>query len=247
MSAVDSFIYFPALPPELRLQIWTQALSVRSVWAAVRNDTADRDLNASNLPLTMAYVGAAPYLVGLSCREARRLLEQLYEGPIRGPFSGLTPSRSYWVDLDTTVVYLGDFFDMTTVLDSFGADKLSKLKHVALPWYQFGNLARACQHLTTLCPALRTLIIQRGEVEAATKRPFPQTLSLETATYYATIPEYSGPELGYEDLDVAHFRSLLLEYFGDTPPRLHLLSPDSLHHSISQRADILPTVWDLQR
>lgn len=152
------------------------------------------------------------YIVGLSCREA--LLEQFYVGPIRGPFSGLTPSRSYWTQRSSS--YLGDFFDTTTVLNSFGADKPSKFKHVALPWYQFGNLARACQHLATLCPALRTLIIQCGEAGAATKRPFPQTLSLETAAYYATIPAYTGPELGCEDLDVAHFRSLLLEYFGDT-------------------------------
>ena len=238
MSAGNSFIYFPALPLELRLQIWAQALSVRSVWA---------DLTASNLPFTMAYIGAAPYLVGLSCREARRLLEQFYVGPIRGPFNGLTPSRSSWVDLDTTVVYLGAFFATTTVRKTFGADERSKFKHVALPWYQFGNLARTCQHLAMLCPALRTLIIQRGEAQAATERPFPQTLSLEAAAYYATIPAYTGPELGCEGLDVAYFRSLLLEYFGDTPPRLHLLSRDSLHHSISQRADILPTVSDLQR
>ena len=232
MSALDSFNYFHALPPELRLQIWGEALSVRSVWAAVRNYNADRDLSANRLPFIMVYIGPAPYLAGLSSREARRLLENPYVKPIRGLFSGLaTSTGSYWVDLDTTVVYLGDSSDLTTVLNSFGADELSKFKHVALPWYQFGRLARTCQRLATMCPALRTIIIQRSETEAVTNRPLRQPLSLETAAYYATIPEHAGPELGYEKLDAPHFRSLLLEYFGDSPPRLHLLSPDSANRS----------------
>lgn len=79
MSAADSFIYFHALPTELRLQIWGEALAVRSVWAAVRNYSADRDLSASRLPFIMVYIGPAPYLAGLSFREARRLLEQSCE------------------------------------------------------------------------------------------------------------------------------------------------------------------------
>ena len=91
--------------------------------------------------------------------------------------------------------------------------------------------SRAYEHLATMCPALRTLIIQRGDMEAATRRPFHQSVSLETAAYYATILEYTGPDLGYEELDNAHFRSLLLQYFGDTHSRLHLLS---LHSAIVQ-------------
>ena len=71
MSAADSFTYFHALPLELRLQIWREALSVRSVWAAVPNDSANRSLSTSRLPFNMAYIGPAPYLVWLSRREAR--------------------------------------------------------------------------------------------------------------------------------------------------------------------------------
>ena len=242
MSA-DSFIYFYGLPLELRLQIWRQALSVRSVWAAVHKDSAGRGSSARRLPFTMVYIGPAPYQVGLSCREARRLLEQSYVKPILGPFSGLTTNAgAYWIDLGMTVVYLGDISDATTVLNSFDAEELARFKHVALPWHRFGNLARTCQHLAAMCPALRTLIIQRGETEAATNQPISPALSLETAAYYTTIPEYAGPELGYGELDAAHFRSLLLEYFGDTPPRLHLLSPDSATVRIDPPADLPRTV-----
>ena len=201
---------------------------MRSVWAAVRNYNTDGDLSASRLPFIMVYIGPAPYLAGLSSREARRLLEQSYVKPIRGLSSGLaTGVGSYWVDLDITVVYLGDSSDATTVLNSFGSDELSKFEHVALPWCQFSWLARTCQCLATTSPALRTIIIQRSETEAATNQPLRQPLSLETAAYYATIPEYAGPEFGYEELDVPYLRSLLLEYFGDSPPRIHVLPPDS--------------------
>ena len=82
-----------------------------------------------------------------------------------------------------------------------------------------------------MCPALCTIIIQRSETEAPTNLALRQPLSLETAAYYATISEYAGPELGYEKLDAPHFRSLLFAYFGDSPPRLHFLSPDSANRS----------------
>ena len=222
MSAADSFVYFHALPPELRFQIWGEALSVCSVWAVVRSDNAARDTSARFLPFTMVFIGPAPYSAGLSSREARRLLEQSYVKPIRGPFSGLaTSAGSYWVNLNTTVVYLGDCSsDAEPVLNSFGTDELSKFKHVALRWYEYGRLARTCQRLATLCPALRTIIVQRSVT-------FRQPLSLETAAYYATISENAGPELGYEELDAPYFRSALLEYFGNSRPRIHILAPDS--------------------
>ncbi|KAI9841437.1 MAG: hypothetical protein M1837_000713 [Sclerophora amabilis] len=234
MSATDSFIYFHALPPELRLHIWQQALSARSVWAAVGSYNARRDPSASRLPFDMSFVGPAPYLAGLSCREARRLLEQSYVQPIRGPFSGLARGAGsyYWVDLNTTIVYLGDSSDARPVLNSFGTDELSKFKHVALPWYQFAGLARTCQRLATLCPALSTIIIQRSATEWTTNPPLRQPLSLEEAAYYVTIPENTEPELGNGKLDVPHLRSLLLEYFGDSPPRIHVLAPDSAIRSL---------------
>jgi len=172
----------------------------------------------------MIFIGPAPYLAGLSSREARRLLEKSYVKPIRGPSSDLaTSAGSYWVDLNATVVYLSDSCDAEPVLNSFGTDELSKFKHVALPWHQFGRLARTCQRLATQCPALRTIIIQRSGTEGATNRP----LSLEMAAYYATIPENTGPQLGNGKLDAPYLRSLLLEYFGDSPSRIHLLAPGS--------------------
>ncbi len=62
------------------LQIWREALSVRSVWAAIRNRVSDCDPTGVDYPLfIMTYVVPAPYLAGLSSKEAWRLLEAFKE------------------------------------------------------------------------------------------------------------------------------------------------------------------------
>lgn len=209
---MDSFTCFRALPPELRLKIWSEALSAPSVWVP--------DHNASRP------VGQAPYLAGLACRESRQLLERLYVKPLpRGPPGG---SGVDWVNLETAVVYLGD--GAMKALDALGAGELARLRHVALRWRQFGRLARACQRLAAECPALRTIIVEReGDGSAGDDVEVPRTLSPELAAYYASIPDWVGPEMSLETLDTPYFRSLVLEYFGDSPPKLHLVSPTSVH------------------
>jgi hypothetical protein len=231
MSAADSFTSFPAIPLELRLQIWGEALSVRTVWAAIRNCASDCDpTGLDHPPFSMAYIGPAPYLAGLSSKEARRLLEQSYVKPIRGP-----SARVCWVDVDQTVIYLGDSSDAMAVMDSFHADDLFRFKHIALVWSQFNSLARVCRRLAITCPALCTVIIHQVETETKpmVNGPFFQPLSLQTAAYYATIPIHARSELGYKKLDTDHLRSLLLEYFGASPPRLHMLPPDQASSSNS--------------
>lgn len=85
-----TFTLFCALPQEIRLQIWGEALSVRSVWTAIRNRASDSDPTGAVHPtFSMTYVGTAPYLAGLSSTEARRLLEQIYPKPILGPIAGV--------------------------------------------------------------------------------------------------------------------------------------------------------------
>ncbi|KAF6807449.1 hypothetical protein CSOJ01_08178 [Colletotrichum sojae] len=194
MSIPDGFTFFRALPPELRLKIWSEALSAPSVWAP--------DSNASRP------VGQAPYLAGLACRESRQLLERLYVKPLpRGLPGG---SGVDWVNLETAVVYIGD--GAMKALDALGVDEL----------------ARSCQRLAAVCPALRTIIVEReGDGSAGDGMEVPRTLSPELAAYYATIPDCVGPEMSLETLDTPYFRSLVLEYFGDSPPKLHLVSSTS--------------------
>ena len=136
---------------------------MRSVWAASRHN-AVRSLTTSPKPLSMVYVGPAPYLAGLSCKEARLLLENVYAKPIRRPYDGFAPSSNrYWVDFDRTVVCLGHALGGKIVLDKFRADEVSMFRHVALMWYDFAGLARTCQRLAAECPTLCTIIVNRRE------------------------------------------------------------------------------------
>lgn len=220
MSHLESFALFQALPPELRMKIWSDALSERTVWAAVSRDSGGCSSWA------MAYVGQAPYLAGLACRESRRLLEKLYTSPLRGP--GLATSfGACWVNLESTVVYLGSSYNATELIEAFSVDGLARFRHVALQWYQFDRLARTCQRLAETCPALRTIIIQRGESGDITSESVRDDLDPDLAAYYATIPGSVDPETSHDKLDVSHFRSLLLEYFGDSPPRICLVPTSS--------------------
>ena len=137
--------------------------------------------------------------------------------------------------MDQTIVYLGNSSDAMAVIDSFHADDLSRFKHVALVWSQFNRLARVCQRLATGCPALCTIVIHqvKTEAKAIENGPFSQPLSLKTATYYTTIPIHTRSELGYKQLDTDYLRSLLFEYFGTSPPQLHMLPPDLENSSYS--------------
>jgi hypothetical protein len=229
------FKRFGSLLPELRLQIWEDALCVPTVWVAIRNHDADCPLGENRSPIRMKFIGPEPYLAGLACRESRRLLEQSFGKTICGPTGSATALGAYWVRLDRTVVYLGDATDAMAALASLGVDEVSRFKHVALSnsehvaisWTRFTKLSRVCQRLAASCPALHTIIIQRDEREAGKNEALRGPLSQDMADLYAAVSEQTGPEIGYEEPCIPHLRALLLEYFGDRPPNLHLLPPKS--------------------
>lgn len=232
MSAADTFIYFQALPLELRLQIWEEALSAWTVWAAVPCYVGvEHCLKLRGLRFRMVLTGPAPFLIAGTCKEARRLLEQCYIKPIRAPSDcSATSTGAYWVNLETTVVHLGNASEALYVLPSFGKDDLSRFKHVAVWWDHFESLSMTCYRLATQCPVLRTVIIQYVGKEGVYNCSSHECLSLGAATYYATTPEFCGSGYGFEKLDVPRVLSALRRYFSDPPPRLHLVDPTSTSH-----------------
>jgi hypothetical protein len=70
MAAPARFTCFANLPPELRFQVWTLALTAGAVWAA-------NAVTVKHCPDRMAFVGPSPRLAGLACKEAWRLMEQI--------------------------------------------------------------------------------------------------------------------------------------------------------------------------
>lgn len=227
MATATSFPRFSALPPELRLQIWEAALSAPAVWiagwgeATESSSAADSATSASRRSLAMTPVGAAPYLAGLASRESRRVMERMFSRPIRGRDGSATNGAPYWMGLDTTLIYLGVTAAAASglVLEFFDMGELSGFKHVGLPYDHFGSVARTCQRLAALCPGLQTLVVRPI---SPTKHQQPP--SLETAADDAAIARHTGPEPECGEIDVLYLRTLLLEYFGDSPPQLHVLS-----------------------
>jgi hypothetical protein len=224
--STDTFTCFPSLPAELRLLIWEEALSVRTVWAVSRAPDG----------LTTSFLGPAPYLVGMSCNEARRVMEKTYIRPTG--WQG-DPVTTQWIDPDNTVVYLGDHTEAAGTLDRLDAALVYLFKHVALDWYSFHftqyiDLARVCQRqLPWRCPALETLIVGRvlPDVSLHTSTRLP--LGLEVAACYAGLPAYSGPVRRFRASEISEniFGMPLLKDFNDPAPRLHLLD---LHNDVSE-------------
>jgi hypothetical protein len=89
MANLKTFSHFPKLPLETRRRIWQHALSVvgdkdhdtkQEYYSDYDDDTDEEegDRWPSNITPTMTFIGPAPYLVGLFCREARKLMEASY-------------------------------------------------------------------------------------------------------------------------------------------------------------------------
>lgn len=155
----------------LRLQVWDEALSAPAVFSMIGKYAVHNGANTYQLPPATGYVGPKLYFAGLSCHEARRVLKRTYGGPIRHlGFLEAIPGL-YWINFDSAVIYLGSSSNTVAILGSFSADDLSKFKHVAIVWSHFRGLARTCQRLAASCPALRTVIIQRGECNSAANGP----------------------------------------------------------------------------
>lgn len=256
MAAPESFTIFPNLPAELRIQIWTEALTVSSVWAT----GLDKPMNVYDggpLPhhrtISMTCVGPSPHLIGLSCREARDVMERIYEQPLQRSVTEAIGRGLYWIHLEKAVIALVNSQDSLAVLDCFGA-QISRFQHVVLVFENWRTHPQTCMRLAKSCPALRTVIVQRVEADAnramvsSLLRPSnpradePVILDLDaiTAAHYAALAKDEGPELGSMDADTMRYRKLILQYFGDLDPKLHILAPDE----VSQRGSFvegLPT------
>jgi hypothetical protein len=77
----------------------------------------------------MTFIGPAPYLVGLSCKEARRVMERSYIqfDSLRGG-----PSTFHWVNVEKTLVFFGNGID---IAKTFSPEERAKFKYVALDWF----------------------------------------------------------------------------------------------------------------
>ncbi|KAI5920661.1 hypothetical protein F4810DRAFT_713348 [Camillea tinctor] len=149
-----SFPNFPKLPAELRIQIWEEALSEWSVWAPVLGLNADD--RTKRHPFYMTFVGATPNRIGAVSAEARELMGNQFEHPI----CSKDGTRVYWVDLEKTVVYLGDYCELVAVVSHLRPDDLERFRHVALLLYEDSEYDKIFWFLSKSCLDLKTITIQ---------------------------------------------------------------------------------------
>ncbi|KAL2203602.1 hypothetical protein CC79DRAFT_1062558 [Sarocladium strictum] len=207
MTTAARFTCFAHLPPELRFQIWTMALTAEAVWAANKVTLEGR-------PDKMTFIGPSPPLAGLACKEAWHLMEQVYARPVQGR-SG---EKGTWVGLGYTILALGRTQNRVTLLDHFSADDSLRIQHVAVHWTTWGRLVRDCMRLAKACPALQTLIIQRMELDAQ-----PQPLTVERAAFYGALLQFKESYFGDSIIDGVSLRQHLGEHFEDSIPIIHLV------------------------
>ncbi|KAF2712038.1 hypothetical protein K504DRAFT_464134 [Pleomassaria siparia CBS 279.74] len=214
----QSFHLFPFLPLELRLQIWEEALLERTILAVVPNRAANKRIGTdrppfitTNIgpPFAMTYIGVAPYMPGQSCKEARRVLERLYEKPIRGPYN----EGTYWVHPDVTIVYLGDAVGAREILNSVRPEDVARFKHVGVSYHHLFSLEKTCERLAVLCPGLKSLAVQRDERNGLIR----QGLKRETAIWFANMLRDARKGDGNVKGDLGYWS--LIDYFDDLRAR----------------------------
>ena len=254
MEAPGRFALFGDLPSELRLQIWTEALSVYSVWVPMREKFPSACRVAQepspvwvetneHLPgcccdvkkhaFVAHFVGSSPLPVSQSCTEARGQWERLCVKPIReSPI--ITNPRAYWVDLARTVVYLGAVGEMDLLFQSIGPEEASRFKHVAVDVYPASPppaLVEIFNRLARACPGLETTILHFGwSPNRHFSVPLRERLSPDKAACIASIPKHTGTEPG-DGLEpvTAKMQADVTSVFGVSPPSLYVVPVDPGH------------------
>lgn len=142
----------------------------------------------------MRFVGPSPpHLVGQACREARDTMKAVFGRPFWGPRGPklivgdelLSPSPSqeenqaedrdrdqdeegdgpyYWLNPATTVLVLHNPKETRRLLDGFAPQELARLQHLAFFWAHWATIAALNARLRQDCPALQTLIVEKGRL-----------------------------------------------------------------------------------
>lgn len=212
MLGTASFTNFSTLPAELRLLVWEEAL--RSPTAAILDCGETRGLS-------LRVVGTNIDLIGQSCKEARRQMQQMCCELMPRRRGLVLISNFHWFIPQHTMFCLTDFESTNAFLELFVLDQLLRVKYVALAWTRFDQLARMCMAVAKKCPALNKVFIVRCENESFQST----TCCALQKNAHLSFGVMNGPSLSNDMvIDTDYFGALLLEYFGTTPPTLHFMS-----------------------
>ncbi len=213
--ATTTFTCFAHLPAELRLMIWEEALSARIALSVTLAPALAPELALAtdeDPGLFLDWVGPAPYLVGLSCNEARRVMEksfvQLPENAVGAAAAAFSPLATrpepQWLDPDKTIVHIGEWPRTGIVLARLGVDAAAKLNHVTMVFHplHLTDFYPACRELKQHCPGLKTLVVEWTTARGTDQQP-------RFHPRYPLIPVRTGRELGSGLVDYDLLRMIL--------------------------------------
>lgn len=219
-TSTASFHRFGALPPEIRRQIWNEALCFRCLVAPVFRRQQEQVTTTTVANRHPFFIGPAPYTVGQTCREAWASMVQMHVKDILVPKQLDDFPPVCWARPDTTVICLGTSgIAADAALARLSDYSLSTWRHVMIIASFFDAVQRATRIISASCPALETLIIEWSP-EARPPSPSAERAALATA-----CSDPMAPELDIDVLDTSKHRSLLRKFFNGPPPRIHFLPP----------------------
>lgn len=177
---------------ESRVNITTLRIGLDHSERLVLCATPKRHPNQSTtrFAFAMAFSGSAPYMTSLACKEAWSVLERMKQHYIKlvpGSIYNLPLfAGTFWFDPSRTVVHLGNYAIVLYILWSLDMERLAKVEHVSLWWYERDILKEACTVIASECPKLRNLILCSCKDSLSWGTP-AKPLDTETAECYATI------------------------------------------------------------
>lgn len=206
--------------------IWEYALSGWSVLAPGYCCAAFQHVGENRAKMAVLPIRPEHHLAGLACREARHLLEKFFARLTFRHSRGCNLTAVYWVNMETTILYLDMDPAPVEFLVACDAKALSSLQHVAMRWntHNISPIARACQLLAARTPDLQTIIIHISD-ESSGQGQNDAGFCSRIAACYPNILGNHGPEHGFQGLDCEYLRTYLLDHFADPPPRVHILPP----------------------
>lgn len=243
MTTLHGFPLFPALPAELRLLVWEYAFSTPSHIAVVVATRKDQDIGTSYLPFSFWYdvnvswtlkltgPAAAPYRIGMSCKEAWHKMEETCV--LADPWRLAFPPAQCWYNVDSTVFNI-PFDDYPfEILRCLGSVLLSRVKYLTVNTATIERFS-SHQHLDLfreVCPALRAIFLQPSpsvfEYGLTTKRMLLLDLSRCLKALNKEITTVPSKDVACQRW---YLRSRLSSLLSDAPPGMRIVFLEPASH-----------------
>nr|POE49113.1 hypothetical protein CFP56_32263 [Quercus suber] len=122
---------------------------------------SDGGIDDESRSLTFACEGTIPYLIDSCCKEARLFKERMCKKVIVRHGVWMHMSRTYWLNLDTTILLLREEIDATSFMCCHEW-YLRGLRHIAFAALFLEDLIETCEVAAQILPDLSSITIQQS-------------------------------------------------------------------------------------